>query len=658
MNRIVKGKAEKPFSGDLIVASVDGRTSRYTPNHHCVASFSPLRTKIAVYLMRSGNRFRIGRAKMAYDSVKDGALSNMNGSGPIRRAKAEKADALWILSVHDTDQDAAVAEYGLQCRFGLSGLTFVSGYVTGGQLLDQNHMERCWKQLEDLDMEARAKKCLEHHGRLIEYPIWSSSDMGNASFKRPAIYRACNLIDGCHMLPFDEHDYTHVKRSRWRPATLTREAYVGPVYSLTVSHDSIYVADGIATHNCQAIYGFRGSSPGVLRELHGLHPEAAIYTISSNYRSSERIVALGAAIDATMNTGFSRTLRAATGRQGAKPEIVDVHDAATEAQVIADAILADKAEGGELSDHAVLVRSTAASRRIEAEFISRHIPFIVQGGTRIDEAAHIKDMLSVARLAGNLSHEPAWLRLLTRFPRIGDKAASDIAARVMTVVHVDDACDVLEREGAARKTGLATLAEALRAAASDGAPADRLERITNEMGPVWKEVWPDDWKSRARDLEAVIMVAQEHSSMSDFLTAITLDGSLDREGVVPTDKPDELPVTISTIHGSKGLEYRKVHIPSFVQGGMPSMFANSDDEREEEKRIAFVAVTRARDTITFYRPRYNGQGNFTMMSDYEHIVAPHVSQRQHVRQTVAGDAKVQTTRRIDMRSRIMGNVRK
>lgn len=408
----------------------------------------------------------------------------------------------------------------------------------------------------------------------------------------------------------------------------------------------------------QAIYGFRGSSPDVMRELHELHPEAAIYTISSNYRSTEAIVALGAAIDRRLDTGFTRQLKAVTGREGRRPEIIDVHDAATEAQVIADAILADKSAGGELSDHAVLVRSTAAARRIEAEFILRHIPFIVQGGTRIDEAAHIRDLLSVARLIGNLSHEPAWLRLLTRFPRIGDKAAGDIAAQVMNADDVSAAAIMLEREGAARKTGLATLAEALRQAARDGSPADRLQRVIEEMSPVWKEVWIDDWKTRTRDLEAVVMIAQEHTSMSDFLTAITLDGSLDREGVVPTDKPEELPVTISTIHGSKGLEYKHVHIPAFVQGGMPSMFANGDNEREEEKRIAFVAVTRAKDTLTFYRPRFNGQNNFTMASDYESIVAPHVDQRQHVRQSVAGDARVETTKRIDMRSKLLGGVRK
>lgn len=408
----------------------------------------------------------------------------------------------------------------------------------------------------------------------------------------------------------------------------------------------------------QSIYGFRGSAPGVLRKFQVLHPDVKVYKISSNYRSTKAIVELSSAIDRHIDTGFTRDLRSVTGRIGEKPVILDVHDAATQAQVIADAILADKSAGGELNDHAVLVRSMTNARRIEAEFLSRKIPFTVQGGTRIDEAAHIRDLLSVARLAGNLQHEPAWIRLLTRFPRIGDKAAGDISKQTMACANIDEAVDVLRREGASRRTGLATLGDAIIAVARDGSPADRLERVITEMSDVWKEVWTDDWKTRARDLEAVVMIAQEHGTMADFLTAITLDGSIDREGTVATDKPDEMPVTISTVHGAKGLEYRHVHIPSFIQGGMPSMFANTPEDKDEERRVAFVAVTRAKDTLTFYRPRVSENNNFTSMSDYEPHIAAHVEQKKHVRENRAGDARVESSKRIDMRSRIMKGVRK
>lgn len=403
----------------------------------------------------------------------------------------------------------------------------------------------------------------------------------------------------------------------------------------------------------QAIYHFRGSSPGVLKEFKDLHPEARIYTINRNYRSTENIVTLAASVDRFVNTGFTRTLRSASGRSGEKPLVIDVHDAAEEARVIAEAILEDKSLGGELSDHAILVRSTATSRRIEAEFISRKIPFTVQGGTRIDEAAHIKDLLSIARLTQNYAYEPAWLRLLTRYPKIGDKASSEISAKLVEAMSSQDVQKILMKEAETRRTPLYTLGDAISAGSREGNPAEKLERIISAMADTWKDVWHEDWKSRNRDLEAVVMIAQEHADLSDFLTTITLDGSIDRENKFPTEKADEMPVTISTIHGAKGLEYKKVHIPSFVQGGMPSMFANSIEEREEEKRIAFVAITRAKDSLTFYRPRFNGQGNVTMPSDYEGYILPYTNSKQHVRTTLAGDVRVETTRKIDIRAKMM-----
>src|SRR5690606_38228619 len=125
-----------------------------------------------------------------------------------------------------------------------------------------------------------------------------------------------------------------------------------------------------------------------------------------------------------------RTLEANRGYTGTKPVLYEVTDAVAEASAIADAILDHKNEGGEISDNAILVRSMLFARRIEAEFISRRIPYRVVGGIRIDEAAHIKDLLSIARVSLNPEHEPAWLRLLQRYPKIGPKAAEQITSRL------------------------------------------------------------------------------------------------------------------------------------------------------------------------------------------------------------------------------------
>lgn len=412
----------------------------------------------------------------------------------------------------------------------------------------------------------------------------------------------------------------------------------------------------IVADAAQSIYGFRGAKPGVVRDFHHAYPQAQVYTISSNYRSTPEIVALADAIDKQIDTGFPRTLRSASGRSGSRPAIVDVHDAAAEAKAIVAAILADKEDGGEVSNHAVLVRATAGARRIEAEFLSAKIPFVVRGGTRIDKAAHIHDLLSVARIVRNPQHEPAWARMLLRFPKIGDTAAAAILPNIMRSDDLGEITPYLRQESEARRTNLHLLADAIEDCMRPGDPAERLDRVVRIMTPVWENVkeWKDDWKNRARDLEAIVMIAQEHPDLDTFLTAITLDGSLDREDIGSAQKADEDPVTISTIHGAKGMEWDHVHISAFVQGGMPSLFANEPDAREEEMRLLFVAATRARKTLQFYRPRMNGSNNFTMASDFEYILTPHVDQRQHVQKTVQGDARVETTRRIDMRSRILG----
>ena len=174
------------------------------------------------------------------------------------------------------------------------------------------------------------------------------------------------------------------------------------------------------------------------------------------------------------------------------------------------------------------------------------------------------------------------------------------------------------------------------------------------MQPIWSKVWEDDWKSRERDLEAVLLIAEEHPTMESFLTTITLDASMDRDRSSPEEKAEEDPVTISTIHSAKGLEWKHVHVPAFVQGGMPAMFAQGVEEEDEEKRIFYVVASRAEDTLTFYRPRFNGQGNFTSASSFEAIIRSFVDVKTHAGPTATSGGRVNTEARIDLRSQLLG----
>jgi hypothetical protein len=254
-DRKVQAVKSRPYSGDLIVATVGDKVSRYTPNHHCFTNFAPLRNHTAVYLMRCGSRFRIGRARMDYASA----------SGPIARARAEKADALWILGAWPTVAEAAVHEVLAQVRFGLPDVTFEPQTCPTRRTIGfgPEMLAECWEGMADLGLAVRAELCLSHYGRAMAYPIWVPGEY--ASFKRPMTVRAVNLLDGAHMLPFE--DRLHVGKKDWEPVSLRREHYEGPVYNLDVSHDRLYVADGIVTHNCQAIYGFTGTDNDSLEQL-------------------------------------------------------------------------------------------------------------------------------------------------------------------------------------------------------------------------------------------------------------------------------------------------------------------------------------------------------------------------------------------------------
>lgn len=479
------------------------------------------------------------------------------------------------------------------------------------------------------------------HEALIEMKI----DKGLLSYDDVLTYLSILLSDeeiGAKV----RAQYDHIMIDEYQD---TNALQLGIVHGLVGNNGNVLIVGDPS----QSIYAFRGSAPSTMEKFYKSFPSSKVIPLETNYRSTPEIIDLVNAIDARMDIGFDRTLKSGKA-SGIKPCIVDVTDSAAEAIAIADKILEDKANGGEVCHHAILVRSTAAARRIEAEFISRNIPHTVKGGVRIDEAAHIKDLLCLARITVNLGHEPAWMRSLSRFRKIGTKAAESIANIAMSSVTVNEATVFLRSEATQRKTNLEILAEALDLIDSRNSVADGLRGAIDIMRPIWSKVWEDDWNSREKDLEAVLIIAEEHPTMDSFLTAVTLDASMDKERHSSEQKTEEDPVTISTIHSAKGLEWPHVHVPAFVQGGMPSLFAQGDEDMGEELRIFYVAASRAEKTLQFYRPRFNGQGNFTNPSIFEDIAEPFITREiQAQKEGPSEGLKIMTNKRIDLKSRML-----
>jgi len=255
-NRVVKGITKRYFEGEITTVESAGNTSVYTENHHCYASFEPFRKYYALYLMRQGNKYRIGRCKMEY----------AKRAGPSARAAAENADAYWLLGVYKTEKECAIEEAVAQAQFGIPDITFNCpnnniGFAT------QTYLDEAWSYITaSVDLEDRAYQCLSYYHRRLEYPLWEKGKPAKVSLLRPCIINACNLINGCLMLPY--RGLSKILAEQWTPASITREWVEDfPVYSLSVSHNNLYVADNIVTHNCQAIYGFRGAHEDGMAEL-------------------------------------------------------------------------------------------------------------------------------------------------------------------------------------------------------------------------------------------------------------------------------------------------------------------------------------------------------------------------------------------------------
>lgn len=403
----------------------------------------------------------------------------------------------------------------------------------------------------------------------------------------------------------------------------------------------------------QAIYSFRGAAPETMTNFLGRFPQARIIKLETNYRSSQEIVNLVNVADRLTRSGFDRTLKSASGPSGVRPVMVECQDEIAQACEIAKAILAHKANGGEIADVAVLVRSMSFARRIELELTTRKIPYKVTGGLRIDEADHVKDLLSLARVSTNHMHEPAWLRILTRHKRIGDVAAAEIAERISTLGDPGMSAAILEKEAVDRKTSFEGLPDALRHLSDPfRLPVSALSDAVAAMEPFWSELkeWKDNWEDRRRDIDAILHIAAEHRDLDSFLTAITLDYSVDVKKSEDGPKDEEKPCTISTIHGAKGLEWPVVHIPSFIRGHMPSNYAEDFDE---EARILYVALSRPQRELVIHKPLFDQKSGYTTASDYERIVRPHcIVTKAH--QPSSGGVGVNTTKRIDMRAKLLG----
>ena len=354
--------------------------------------------------------------------------------------------------------------------------------------------------------------------------------------------------------------------------------------------------------DAQAIYAFRGADPAHLRALASTYRDLAVVRLSRNYRSRQAVLQL-ANVVRPQYEGLELALSAARG-EGHRPLLIRCHDEATQAREISARVLADYETGVRLQQQAVLVRSAHHSDLLEIELTARGIPYVKYGGLRFTEAAHVKDFIAAARIVANPADDLAWFRLLRLHEGIGPV----LARRVIETMQIAEPqpfgrwpdAEVLLPQRCAATVG-ETISQLARAAQQERT-ADRaasvLAALRDPLGARYA-----DAAARFADLERLADAAADSPSLHDALVQLALDPPVSASDLAGRPRLDDDFLVISTVHSAKGLEWPVVHLPQLVDGAVPSdMALTTPAGLEEEQRLFYVAVTRARDRLYLYAP--------------------------------------------------------
>jgi DNA helicase-2/ATP-dependent DNA helicase PcrA len=353
--------------------------------------------------------------------------------------------------------------------------------------------------------------------------------------------------------------------------------------------------------DAQSIYAFRAATVrNILDFPVQFSPPASIVTLDRNYRSTQTILAAANGVIGLAKERFTKNLW--TERTSvAKPQLVAVRDEADQARFIVERVLDNRESGTLLKEQAVLFRTSGHSGPLEIELTRRNIPFVKFGGLKFLDAAHIKDMLALLRFAENPRDRVAGFRLLHLLPGIGSATAQRVLG------HMAEAADPI--------VALAHIPTPPRAGDDWTGFVETLGNLRYSEWPVdlerarlWYEPHLDriheDAETRRADLLQLEQIASGYPSRERFLTELTLDppdATSDQAGIPLLDEDY---VILSTIHSAKGQEWKSVYLLNVVDGCMPSdLGTGTSAEIEEERRLLYVAMTRAKDELNLVVPQ-------------------------------------------------------
>lgn len=392
---------------------------------------------------------------------------------------------------------------------------------------------------------------------------------------------------------------------------------------MSAAHSNVAVVGD----ECQSIYSFRGASCTNMLEFPALFPRAEVIKLEENFRSTQPILDLANAIISDVKEGYAKRLFSRSS-DGPPPLLVNARDENEQSRFVAERIEELREEGTPPHDIAVLFRAGSHSFDLEIELGKHGIPFRKFGGIKFAESAHIKDALAFLRIVVNPSDTLSWFRVLKLIDHIGDATVGQIldhlgverkefrAARTKEALFKN-----LHRfpARAGYKDQLARLARLLVSLVGEKSPGAQLSAVLRFYRPILKARY-DDHPRRARDLEQLQTIVKRYKSAAELLSDVALDPS-DAAHAKPDARGGAGFVTLSTVHSAKGLEWDTLFVIWMTDGWFPSARSSDEfDDLEEERRLLYVAATRAKRHLYFVYPlnayRNTGPDSFPSVSRF------------------------------------------
>jgi len=351
--------------------------------------------------------------------------------------------------------------------------------------------------------------------------------------------------------------------------------------------------------DAQSIYGFRGADFKNVHSFSTRVNNSITLKLKDNYRSTQEILDISNWLLSQSNLNYGKNLVAVRGL-GKKPTLNTFSNEWEEGRWIAEDIFHKKNEGANWNQHMILVRSGFAGRAIEPALLAKEIPYRFIGGTKLLESAHIRDLLSVLRIVGNQQDEIAWMRFLSLWKGVGEATASKIIEKILYLDGDDKVIKVLKLDDKLP----ASAANAIKAVMSN---KFNVSEALQSAFVVMQEMLADkyekqDWDKRQRDIQLVRKLAEKHTSILGFIEEYVLDPV--HIGDVREKKNEDV-VTIITIHSAKGTECETCYVINVSPGAYPSSYSvGNEADVEEERRVLYVALTRAKNELIITRQNH------------------------------------------------------